>query len=486
MNEHPALSASVCRVKDDSHGVVFVKYATTLMQELNFEIDEDFLFAMLDFIKFPGASWNKEQVNRLCDENLDIPEPLKLSNSSDIYFEALHLQPIQANISFVRTDRLNAEDKTSSQNTVMFFLNILTMAIGNINDAPIKLNALFIENIRAPTPILVESIKTHYSQAFFYQLYNIVGSADFLGNPVGLFNLLSSGVMDIFYEPYQGYVLTDSPQELGIGLAKGGLSFMKKSVFGFSDSIAKVTGSIAKGLTVATMDSKFQERRRLQTRRNRANHAVYGFTTGANSFIEALSSGIGGIAAAPMEGADEEGAAGFFKGVGKGIIGLPTKTAIGFFDFASNVSEGIRNTTTVLDGEKLDRIRLPRYINPEEVIKPYNEREAQGQFWMHSIDDGVYWNHTYLAHLLLPGDEMAILVTLKDIILFDIKTLRSKWIVRFDQVKSISVESTGLTIELKNRKGPFIPIPDRKNRTYLYQKIGVAVKEYNKFCRVTL
>jgi len=486
LNEHPALSASVCRVKDDSHGVVFIKYATTLMQELNFELDEDFLFAMLDFVKFPGASWNKEQVNRLCDENLDIPEPLKLSNSSDIYFEALHLQPIQANISFVRTERLNAEDKTNSQNTVMFFLNILTMAIGNINDAPIKLNALFIENIRAPTPILVESIKTHYSQAFFYQLYNIVGSADFLGNPVGLFNLLSSGVMDIFYEPYQGYVLTDSPQELGIGLAKGGLSFMKKSVFGFSDSIAKVTGSIAKGLTVATMDSKFQERRRLQTRRNRANHAVYGFTTGANSFIEALSSGIGGIAAAPLEGADEDGAAGFFKGIGKGIIGLPTKTAIGFFDFASNVSEGIRNTTTVFDGEKLDRIRLPRYINPDEVVRPYNEREAQGQYWMHGIDGGIFWNHTYLAHLLLPGDEMAVLVTLRDIVLFDINTLKSRWVVRFDQIKSISVESTGLTIELKNRKGPFIPIPDRKSRTYLYQKIGVAVKEYNKFCRVTL
>ncbi|KAI5970317.1 VPS13 [Candida margitis] len=486
LNDHPALSASICQVKDDSHGVVFIKYATTLMQELNFELDEDFLFAMLDFVKFPGASWNKEQVNRLCDENLDIPEPSKLSNTSDIYFEALHLQPIQANISFVRTERLNAEDKTNSQNTVMFFLNILTMAIGNINDAPIKLNALFIENIRAPTPILVESIRTHYSQAFFYQLYNIVGSADFLGNPVGLFNLLSSGVMDIFYEPYQGYVLTDSPQELGIGLAKGGLSFMKKSVFGFSDSIAKVTGSIAKGLTVATMDSKFQERRRLQTRRNRANHAVYGFTTGANSFIEAVSSGIGGITSAPIEGADEDGAAGFFKGIGKGIIGLPTKTAIGFFDLASNVSEGIRNTTTVFDGEKLDRIRLPRYINPDEVVKPYNEREAQGQFWMHSIDDGIYWNHTYLAHLLLPGDEMAVLVTLKDIILFDIKTLKSRWVVKFDQVKSISVESTGLTIELKNRKGPFIPIPDRKNRTYLYQKIGVAVKEYNKFCRVTL
>lgn len=105
---------------------------------------------------------------------------------------------------------------------------------------------------------------------------------------------------------------------------------------------------------------------------------------------------------------------------------------------------------------------------------------------MHGIDGGIFWNHTYLAHLLLPGDEMAVLVTLRDIVLFDINTLKSRWVVRFDQIKSISVESTGLTIELKNRKGPFIPIPDRKSRTYLYQKIGVAVKEYNKFCRVTL
>ena len=88
---------------------------------------------------------------------------------------------------------------------------------------------------------------------------------------MGLFNLLSSGVIDIFYEPYQGFVLNDRPQELGIGIAKGGLSFVKKSVFGFSDSISKVTGSIAKGLSVATMDKLFQERRRLNTRRNRPN-----------------------------------------------------------------------------------------------------------------------------------------------------------------------------------------------------------------------
>ena len=44
---------------------------------------------------------------------------------------------------------------------------------------------------------------------------------------MGLFNLLSSGVIDIFYEPYQGFVLNDRPQELGIGIAKGGLSLLR-------------------------------------------------------------------------------------------------------------------------------------------------------------------------------------------------------------------------------------------------------------------
>jgi hypothetical protein len=52
------------------------------------------------------------------------------------------------------------------------------------------------------------------------QIHNIIGSADFLGNPVGLFNNLSSGVVDIFYEPYQGFVMSDRPQDLGIGLAR--------------------------------------------------------------------------------------------------------------------------------------------------------------------------------------------------------------------------------------------------------------------------
>jgi vacuolar protein sorting-associated protein 13A/C len=62
-------------------------------------------------------------------------------------------------------------------------------------------------------------IGQHYGGEVLGQLHRIVGSADVLGNPVGLFNTIGSGVKDVFYEPYQGFV-SDRPQDFGIGLAK--------------------------------------------------------------------------------------------------------------------------------------------------------------------------------------------------------------------------------------------------------------------------
>ncbi len=68
-------------------------------------------------------------------------------------------------------------------------------------------------------------------------MYKVLGSADFLGNPVGLFSNLGNfswkiqnffhskfffspgtGVLDFFYEPAQG--LISSPEDFGKGLAK--------------------------------------------------------------------------------------------------------------------------------------------------------------------------------------------------------------------------------------------------------------------------
>jgi vacuolar protein sorting-associated protein 13A/C len=92
------------------------------------------------------------------------------------------------------------------------------------------LNALIVENLRASSQDLSSRITYHYQDQVIYQIHKVLGSADLIGNPVGLFNNLSSGFGELFYEPYQGFITSDRPQDLGIGIARVTHSF-KASVY---------------------------------------------------------------------------------------------------------------------------------------------------------------------------------------------------------------------------------------------------------------
>ncbi|KAI4916402.1 uncharacterized protein J4E92_009320 [Alternaria infectoria] len=480
MEAHPIFQTTITKVKDDSYGVLYIKYFTFLLQQMTIEIDEDFIFAMIDFANIPGASWSEEKQGKLWDDNLSIPEPKQEQSGQDVYFELLHLQPMQIDLSFVRTERINAEDTMSTSNPFMFAVNVLTMSIGNVNDAPVRYNSLMLENARISTTALINNIKNHYVQESLRQVHVIIGSADFLGNPVGLFNNISSGVADIFYEPYQGLVKSDRPEDLGIGIAKGASSFVKKSVFGFSDSMAKFTGSMSKGLSAATLDKEFQDQRRMSRSRNRPKHALYGITSGGNAFASSLASGLGGLARHPIQGAEKEGALGFVKGVGKGLLGVPTKAAIGAFDLASNMAEGVRNTTTVFDQEGLDRVRLTRFIGTDGIVRPYSQREALGQFWLKTLDNGKYFNEDYIAHLELQNKEMLVMLTYNGLMMVRTKKLQTEWDVPLKDVQTISKERTGLGITLKGgTNGPFIPVSDEESRNWFYRQVAVGVNAYN-------
>lgn len=227
---------------------------------------------------------------------------------------------------------------SGNRNAVAYFLNAVTMALGNVNDAPIRLNALLINDVRLSFAVLSERIMLHYQQEFVNQLYRVLGSADFLGNPIGLFSNVSSGVADLFYEPTEGVV---EFRDFGAGLARGAGSFVKKTVFGVTDSMTKVTGSIGKGLSAATLDKQYQSQRRMRQARNKPKHALYGLTAGAGSLVTSVASGFEGLARKPVEGAESGGAVGFVKGFGKGLVGLATKPVVGVFDLASNVTEGM-------------------------------------------------------------------------------------------------------------------------------------------------
>ncbi|KAJ2722137.1 Vacuolar protein sorting-associated protein 13 [Coemansia sp. Benny D115] len=570
----PALQAVAVRAKDGSYGVEYFKYASVLAQELSVELDEDFLYALLDFVKFDVPGWTSsthEADEETTGTNMlhsDIPEVKAFEEGQQLYFEFLHIQPFKLNISFMRTQRLDVggdptaarypavasaaaaaaaagggktnsplgplgaaaggsgggmtglgseqtgEGVASTPGIVAYAMNVLTMAIGNINEAPVFLNALVMQNVRVSLPVLIDRMRTHYSQEVFNQVYKVVGSANFLGNPVGLFNNISSGVSDFFYEPYQGFVMSDRPQDFGVGLARGTASLFKKTVFGMTDSFSKFTDSMSKGLSAATMDPRYQTERSMSRVRNKPKHAIYGVARGAESFAKSVSSGLAGVVMRPLEGAEQEGVGGFFKGVGKGLVGVVTKPVIGMFDLASNVTEGIRNTTTVFERD-LDRQRLPRHINRDGIITVYSGREALGQAWMRELSKGAYALDSYLAHLELPGSDMVVLLTYQRLVMFrrakpdeagmvvgaagssaetgnatgaigvsaaNASKAQVEWEQEIKSLHSIQLEATGISLKLPPTSegyvppGPFIPIADAQSRRWFYDQIREAVK----------
>ncbi|EDP44548.1 hypothetical protein MGL_1030 [Malassezia globosa CBS 7966] len=235
----------------------------------------------------------------------------------------------------------------------------------------------------------------------------------------------------MFYEPYYGLIMHGN-RELGFGIARGASNFVKKTVFGVSDSVSKLTGSISKGLAAVTMDRDFQSRWRAKRFRNKPKHAFYGIATGANSFLTSVASGIEGLALRPLEGAEDGGASGFMQGLGRGLVGALTKPAAGAFDMASSITEGLRNTTLVFEQNSIDRVRLPRFIASDHVVRPFSEREALGQMWLQTMDAGRLVRDEYVAHINTPGPHGGATIMLTETRILYVRTahLKALWEVR--------------------------------------------------------
>jgi vacuolar protein sorting-associated protein 13A/C len=56
-------------------------------------------------------------------------------------------------------------------------------------------------------------------------------------------------------------------------------------------------------------------------RKNRANNLLEGVEQGMISLVTGVGDGIKGVVMQPIHGAQEDGAKGFFKGIGKGLAG---------------------------------------------------------------------------------------------------------------------------------------------------------------------
>ncbi len=231
----------------------------------------------------------------------------------------------------------------------------------------------------------------------------ILGSTDFLGNPIGFLNDLSEGVSGLVSD---GNV--------------GGL--LKNVAHGAANSAAKVTGSLSAGLSKATVDQRYDEKR-LMLRRPKV--------TGAEKSKEHLVAGIkglgfgvlGGLTSVVTEtydGVSHDGVSGFFTGLGWGLVGTLSKPAIGVLDFASGTATAIKEANRSSSRQLPRRLRPPRLVVGAGGCMPaYSERDGAGQELLYRMN-GRDHSEIFVAHeQLRSGEEdLHVLVTSERVLVF--------------------------------------------------------------------
>ena len=104
--------------------------------------------------------------------------------------------------------------------------------------------------------MILTSTATNVCTQVVHQLYKIVGSVDFLGNPIGVASQIGTGLKDFFYEP--GKAILSDPQHAYKAFARGAASLVTNTTTAVFDASSKMTGALAKSLARLTDDEFMQ------------------------------------------------------------------------------------------------------------------------------------------------------------------------------------------------------------------------------------
>lgn len=214
---------------------------------------------------------------------------------------------------------------------------------------------------------LFDSIREHYMSELRSQAAKILGTVDFLGNPVGFLNNLADGINELVFE----------------GNVSG---LILNLTHGISDSTAKVTSALGESLGVVTMDARHEEIRRKIKQRTTLNGGQRGHLSAATlGLLHGMVGGFTSVITQTYEGVSQGGLTGLFSGFGKGMLGTITKPAVGMLDFASGAATAVRNQSRKLNSTLkagtagAQRVRLPRTLTIDGRITTYDPVQATWQ-----------------------------------------------------------------------------------------------------------
>ncbi|RVE44644.1 hypothetical protein evm_010730 [Chilo suppressalis] len=300
------------------------------------------------------------------DEGADEAEGAARRSLSDLtalaatryYFGLIKVMPSQIRLSMTTASKLEGELSALKRR--------LGLTLIRFEDAAVELEPFVRAHAFEPAPQLAAQLLAHFKDELKWQAAKILGSVDFLGNPLGFVADVSEGVTGLLLE--------------------GNVAALLQNVtHGLSNSAAKVTESLGDGLERVVSDEAHEETRRRIRSAAPGAHLAAGF----RGLGLGILGGVTSLVKHSYEGAAAEGLPGFLAGVGKGLVGTVTKPVIGVLDLAAETASALRDTSRRSDKWVPGRVRPPRVAGGAGGLLPrYSASAADGLQLLHALAGG--------------------------------------------------------------------------------------------------
>ncbi|KAL0131079.1 hypothetical protein PUN28_002577 [Cardiocondyla obscurior] len=372
----PALHLAVERLKSKNQNAEIYKHFLVRVKPLCVHLEEKFILKLAAFLGI-----GKSELEVPVDENdfkaQRFISEVSAAHAKRYYFGALKLVPNQVKLSVLTTTKLPHHLQAVKRK--------LGLTLINFENATIELEPFAKKHPFESSQFLIHSIVKHYKDELKWQAAVILGSVDFLGNPLGFMNDVTEGVSGLIYE----------------GSVK---SLVKNVTHGISNSAAKVTESLSDGLGRVIMDERHEEARQ-RIRANTTGSSDH-LVAGLKGFGFGLLGGVTSIFKQTYDGATSEGFPGFFAGFGRGVVGTITKPVVGVLDLATETASAVRETSRSAHRAIPKRDRPPRVVSGSTgLLPPYNRQQAEGQEFLYSINNRDYSELFVAYECLCSGSE---------------------------------------------------------------------------------
>ncbi|GAX12582.1 hypothetical protein FisN_13Lu043 [Fistulifera solaris] len=202
---------------------------------------------------------------------------------------------------------------------------------------------------------MLSNIRKFYHEETMKQIYKIIGSLDFVGNPTMLLSSVFAGFKDLFLAPSSAFLQSPTdPSSVGVGVAKGTLSFFSHSTSGFFAFCTKVSAAASQFAANLSLDSKFSDWHRESVIVEATNIQRQWKKRGVNEVgstlfrpIQDILGGFGGAIFyfffAPIDGLRERGVPGLLSGLAVGVTGVVARPIVGILDAIVHISASVHD-----------------------------------------------------------------------------------------------------------------------------------------------